>query len=47
MLSRNCDGCPHQRECKKRFINARKGDFVYCPDGSRNLVDVNEEWLYE
>lgn len=45
MLSRNCDGCPEMRRCKERFVNVRKGEFVYCPNGSRQLVDINEEWL--
>lgn len=39
MLSRCCDGCPEMNRCKKRFITVKKGEFVYCPDGSRNLVD--------
>lgn len=44
-LSRDCDGCPLIRECKKRFITVEKGEFVYCPDGDRHLVDVKGEWL--
>lgn len=45
MLSRNCDGCTRLHKCQTRFIQAKKGDFVYCPDGSRHLVDVNEDWI--
>jgi len=45
MLSRSCDGCYEQRKCKTRFANVKKGEFVYCPDGSRQLVDMNQEWL--
>lgn len=39
MLSRNCDGCPEIQRCKIRFVNVKKGEFVYCKDGSRQLVD--------
>ena len=42
MLSRNCDNCPLIKKCKIRFINVKKGEFVYCPDGSRQLVDCEE-----
>jgi hypothetical protein len=42
MLSRDCHGCPKTRECKIRFVNVKKGEFVYCPDGARNLVDCEE-----
>lgn len=45
MLSRNCDGCPLMRKCEQRYANVRKGEFVYCPDGSRHLVDIEPEWL--
>lgn len=45
MLSRNCDGCTQRKLCQKRFITVEKGDFVYCPDGSRQLVDINNGWL--
>ena len=41
MLSRDCDGCTQQKLCKKRFIQVEKGNFVYCPDGDRHLVDCN------
>ena len=39
MLSRDCDGCPTQKECAKRFYKAKKGDKVYCPDGTVHLID--------
>jgi hypothetical protein len=45
MLSRDCDGCPLMRECKQRFIEFRKGEFVACPDGSKHLIDINPEWM--
>lgn len=53
MLSKNCDGCPEIQKCKIRFINVKKGEFVYCKDGSRHLVDCegiytemnNRKWL--
>jgi len=45
MLSRCCINCSVKRQCAKRFINVRKGEFVYCPDGSRQLVDLNFDLL--
>lgn len=45
MLSRNCRNCIKAKQCRNRFIQVKKGGFVYCPDGSRHLVDVNEEWI--
>ncbi len=39
MLSRDCDGCSQFKECAKRFKNAKKGEKVYCPDGTAHLVD--------
>ncbi len=47
MISRDCYKCPfkEQRNCRQRFINVRKGEFVYCPDGDRHLVDIDEEWI--
>lgn len=45
MLSRNCVSCTQKKLCGKRFITVEKGEFVYCPDGSRHLVDVNSEWV--
>lgn len=39
MLSRSCDGCRLLKECKIRFTNVKISEFVYCPDGSRQLVD--------
>lgn len=43
MLSGQCRGCSEMRRCAKRFVNVRKGEFVYCPDGSRCLVDEDFE----
>jgi len=43
MLSRICIKCKDKSSCAKRFVNARKGEFVYCPDGSKILIDV--EWI--
>lgn len=45
MLSRACISCSEKIKCKKRFVNVRKGEFVYCPDGARQLVDINENWI--
>jgi len=45
MLSRDCYGCKKIYECRKRYINVTKGEFVYCPDGDRHLVDIEESWL--
>jgi len=45
MLSRSCYGCTQQKLCSKRFIQVKKGEFVYCPNGSRQLVDINQEWI--
>lgn len=39
MLSLDCQGCQHMRECARRFILARVGDKVYCPDGTAHLID--------
>lgn len=39
MLSRDCDGCPHMKACSVRFAHARKGEKVYCPDGTVHLID--------
>jgi len=39
MLSRDCDGCPHMRACSVRFAHAKKGEKVYCPDGTVHLID--------
>lgn len=46
MLSHDCVGCPEMRRCKIRFANVRKGEFVYCPDGDRHLVDIDMELLF-
>lgn len=42
MLSRDCDGCGLIYKCKIRYIQVRKGECVYCPNGDRHLVD--SEW---
>jgi hypothetical protein len=39
MLSRDCDGCPKLKECSTRYKKTRKGDKVYCPDGTAHLID--------
>lgn len=39
MLSRDCDGCSQQCRCRVRFALVVEGEFVYCPDGGRHLVD--------
>jgi len=39
MLSRDCDGCCKLKECGKRYQRAKKGDKVYCPDGTAHLID--------
>jgi hypothetical protein len=39
MLSKCCDGCYLRYRCETQFESVKKGEFVYCPDGSRNLVD--------
>jgi len=45
MLSKDCYGCINIHKCRQRFLQVKKGEFVYCPDGDRHLVDVNEDWL--
>ena len=39
MLSRDCDGCYKLKECSTRYQKAKKGDKVYCPDGTAHLID--------
>ena len=39
MLSRDCDGCCKLKDCGKRYQRAKKGDKVYCPDGTAHLID--------
>ncbi len=39
MLSKDCDGCECQPDCKRRFAQAKVGDKVYCPDGTAHLID--------
>lgn len=47
MLSKNCSKCPNpiKKKCAVRFVTVKKGEFVYCADGSRHLVDSNGEWI--
>jgi len=45
MLSHDCHKCKQILNCQKRFVNVRKGEFVYCPDGDRHLVDIDEDWI--
>ncbi|HTY74727.1 MAG TPA: hypothetical protein VMD05_04095 [Candidatus Nanoarchaeia archaeon] len=41
MLSRDCDGCGRMlTECQHRFAKVSVGEKVYCPDGTRHLVDT-------
>ncbi len=39
MLSRDCDGCSMLKDCSKRYQKAKKGEKVYCPDGTAHLID--------
>jgi hypothetical protein len=39
LLSRDCDGCPLLRECSQRYQKVKKGEKVYCPDGTVHLID--------
>ncbi len=40
MLSRACDGCYRKHvDCARRFQLVKQGEYVYCPDGTRLLVD--------
>jgi len=41
MLSRDCDGCSALRACSKRYTLVRKGEKVYCSDGTAHLVDCD------
>jgi len=43
MLSRDCDGCPLQCACKRRYAKVTVGEKVYCPDGTAHLVDTAEK----
>ncbi len=45
MLSRNYDGCSQLKKCKNRFKKVKKGEKVYCPDGTAHLVDENKEFF--
>ncbi len=39
MLSRDCDGCSGMEKCKLYYFALRKGDKVFCPDGTIHLID--------
>ena len=39
MLSRDCDGCSQLKPCSQRYKMARKGEKVYCSDGTAHLID--------
>jgi hypothetical protein len=39
VLSRDCDGCGQMQPCRKRYFVVKKGNKVYCPDGTAHLVD--------
>jgi hypothetical protein len=41
MLADKCGYCKNLNECNTRFVNAVKGDKIYCPDGSVLVVNVN------
>ena len=40
VLSRDCDACELQRRCQVRYGRVVKGEFVFCPNGERKLVDT-------
>jgi len=40
MLSRDCDGCTQLHVCNGRYQQVKKGEKVYCPDGTAHLVDL-------
>jgi hypothetical protein len=42
VLSRCCDGCQSHKSCKIRYVTVSVGGFVFCADGSRNLVDCED-----
>lgn len=42
MLSGSCRSCPERFRCRIRYSTVRSGEFIYCSDGSRVLVDGNE-----
>lgn len=46
LLSRNCDGCSQLKSCKKRYEKVKKGEKVYCPDGTAHLVDEEKEQFF-
>lgn len=47
MLSKDCYKCPNRirKQCEIRFVTVKKGEFVYCADGSRHLVELNGDWI--
>ena len=47
MLSRDCDGCSQLKSCKNRFKKVKKGEKVYCPDGTAHLVDQDNQWFIQ
>jgi hypothetical protein len=40
MLSRDCDCCTQLHVCSGRYQLVKKGEKVYCPDGTAHLVDA-------
>lgn len=47
MLAKKCIDCKNKKSCSLRFITVKKGEFVYCNDGSKLLVDINNEWMIQ
>lgn len=41
MLNSYCKNCNNQIKCNQRYVNAKKGDKIFCPDGSIMFVDQN------
>ncbi|MCW4017510.1 MAG: hypothetical protein NWF00_02315 [Candidatus Bathyarchaeota archaeon] len=39
MLSKECTDCLKIEECSKRYQNAKKGEKIYCPDGTIHFAD--------
>jgi|WetSurMetagenome_2_1015567.scaffolds.fasta_scaffold93089_4 hypothetical protein len=42
-LSRDCDGCPEMHRCQIRYRKVMVWGKVSCPDGTRHLVDQENE----
>ena len=40
-LSHDCDGCPIRflGGCERRFKTVKVGEYCYCPNGEKHLVD--------